>query len=118
MVVPLGFLTAAQLAAVRAAAGDGPVVVTPWRGLVIPYAAARLPDLAAAGLVTDDASPWTLITACVGAPYCSKGRMETLVAARELASGTASPLRRTHLSGCERRCGAPSSDHVELVAHA
>ena len=119
VVVPLGFLTPEQLAAVRAASGDGPVVVTPWRGLVIPYAAARVPDLAATGLVTDDASPWTLITACVGAPYCSKARMETLAAARELAGRPAStPLRRTHLSGCERRCGAPNSDHVELVAHA
>jgi precorrin-3B synthase len=117
VVVPLGFLTAAQLAAVRDAAGDGPVVVTPWRGLVIPYAAAGLPDLTAAGLVTDDASPWTLITACVGAPYCGKGRMETLAAARELAGRTdAGPLRRTHVSGCERRCGAPNTEHVELVA--
>ena len=103
----------------RAASGDGPVVVTPWRGLVLPYAAARLPDLTAAGLVADDASPWTLITACVGAPYCGKARMETLAAARELARRPGSiPLRRTHLSGCERRCGAPNSDHVELVAHA
>ena len=119
VVVPLGFLTAAQLAAVRAIAADGPVVVTPWRGLVIPYAAARLPKLAAVGLVIDDASPWTLITACVGAPYCGKGRMKTLVAARELAERTdAGALRRTHVSGCERRCGAPNSNHVDLVAHA
>ena len=119
VVVPLGFLTSEQLAAVSAAAGPGPIVVTPWRGLVIPYAAARLPELAAAGLVVDDASPWTLITACVGAPYCGKARMETLAAARDLAarSGT-DTLRRTHLSGCERRCGAPSTAHVDLVAHA
>ena len=94
-------------------------MVTPWRGLVIPYAAARVPDLDRGGLVTDDASPWTMITACVGAPYCGKARMETLAAARELAQRPAStPLRRTHLSGCERRCGAPNHDHVELVAHA
>ncbi len=119
VVVPLGFLTPEQLAAVHAAAGNGPVVVTPWRGLVIPYAAGRVPELAAAGLVVDDASPWTLITACVGAPYCAKARMETLAAARELAgrSGTTA-LRRTHLSGCERRCGAPTTAHVDLVAHA
>ncbi len=119
VVVPLGFLTPEQLAAVCAASGAGPIVVTPWRGLVIPYAAARLPDLTAAGLVADDTSPWTMITACVGAPYCGKARMETLVAARELARRpTSTPLRRTHLSGCERRCGAPNHDHVELVAHA
>ena len=118
VLVPLGFLTGAQLSAVHAAAGDGPVVVTPWRGLVVPFAAARVPELAAAGLVVDDASPWTLITACVGAPYCDKARMETLAAARDLARSPSAALRRTHLSGCERRCGAPNSDHVELVGHA
>jgi len=119
VVVPLGLLTAEQLAAVVSAAGSGPVVVTPWRGLVIPYAAARVPALAAARLVVDDASPWTLITACVGAPYCGKARMETLAAARDLAGrSSAAELRRTHLSGCERRCGAPTATHVDLVAHA
>jgi precorrin-3B synthase len=119
VVVPLGFLTPEQLSAVSAAAGSGPVVVTPWRGLVIPYAATRLPELAAVELVVDDASPWTLVTACVGAPYCGKARMDTLAAARDLAERSgSSPLRRTHLSGCERRCGAPSTAHVDLVAHA
>ena len=103
----------------RAVSGDGPVVITPWRGLVIPYAAARLPELITAGLVADDTSPWTMISACVGAPYCGQARMETLVAARELARRpTSTPLQRTHLSGCERRCGAPNHDHLDLVAHA
>jgi precorrin-3B synthase len=119
VVVPLGFLTPDQLAAVRSASGDGPVVVTPWRGLVIPYAAGAVSALAAVGLVVDDASPWTMISACVGAPYCGKARVETLPAAWELASRSGpEPLRRTHFSGCERRCGAPNHDHVELVAHA
>lgn len=119
VVVPLGFLTPAQLAAVRAAADDGPVVVTPWRGLVVPGAADHLGELAAAGLVVDDASPWTLISACVGAPYCGNARMETLPAARELAlQSSMGPRRRTHLSGCERRCGAPAYAHVDLLARA
>lgn len=120
VVLPLGFLTPAQLAAVRAAAAaDGPVVITPWRGLIVPGAAAHLGDLAAAGLVVDDASPWTMISACVGAPYCAKARMETLPAARELARRpTTGPRPRTHLSGCERRCGAPAYAHVDLVAPA
>jgi precorrin-3B synthase len=118
VVVPLGFLTPEQLSAVSGAASAGSVVVTPWRGVVIPYAAARLPELAAAGLVVDDASPWTLITACVGAPYCGKARMETLAAARDLAERSGTEIRRTHLSGCERRCGAPSTAYVDLVARA
>jgi precorrin-3B synthase len=113
--VPLGLLTAVQVAAVHRISGGGPVVITPWRGLVLPHAADRLADLAAAGLVVEDGSPWTRITACVGAPYCASGRTETLALADRLARAAVS-LPRTHLSGCERRCGAPSHDHLDLVA--
>jgi sulfite reductase beta subunit-like hemoprotein len=45
--------------------------------------------------------------------------METLAAARDLAERSdPATLRRTHLSGCERRCGAPTTAYVDLVAHA
>ena len=83
--MPLGLLTPAQLATVSEITGSGPVIITPWRGLIIPYAAARLGELAAAGLVTDDASPWTMISACVGAPFCTSAHGETLTVARDLA---------------------------------
>ena len=112
--VPLGLLTPVQLAAVCEVADGGPVIITPWRGVVIPYAAARLGDLPAAGLMGDDGSPWTMISACVGAPYCSSAHGETLSVARELAA-TPGPVPRTHVSGCERRCGAPNHAHRELV---
>jgi precorrin-3B synthase len=113
--VPLGLLTAEQVAAVQRISGGGPVVITPWRGLVLPHAADRLADLAAAGLVVENGSPWTMISACVGAPHCASGRIETLSLAGRLARAAAT-LPRTHLSGCERRCGAPNSDHLDLVA--
>jgi precorrin-3B synthase len=113
--VPLGLLTPGQVAAVQQISGGGPVVITPWRGLVVPHAADRLTELAAAGLVVEDGSPWTMISACVGAPYCASGRIETLALAARLAQSAVS-LPRTHLSGCERRCGAPNHDHLDLVA--
>jgi precorrin-3B synthase len=113
--VPLGLLTPGQVAAVQQISGGGPVVITPWRGLVLPHAADRLADLAAAGLAVEDDSPWTMISACVGAPYCAGGRIETLSLAARLARAAGS-LPRTHLSGCERRCGAPNHDHLDLVA--
>ena len=69
--VPLALLTPAQAATVEACAA-GPVVITPSRGLVLPGAAGRLPELVAAGLVDDAASPWSAISACVGAPSCQK----------------------------------------------
>ena len=103
------------MAAVQQISGGGPVVITPWRGLVLPHAADRLAELAAAGLVVEDGSPWTMISACVGAPYCASGRIETLSLAARLVQ-SAVGLPRTHLSGCERRCGAPNHDHLDLVA--
>jgi precorrin-3B synthase len=111
--VPLALLTPAQAAAVEACAG--PVVITPSRGLVLPGAAARLTELVAGGLVDDPASPWSAISACVGAPSCQQSLINTRAYAAALAR-SGSPLSRTHISGCERRCGAPAVDHLDLVA--
>jgi precorrin-3B synthase len=83
--------------------------------MVSPHAADRLPELVEAGLVADDASAWTMISACVGAPWCSQGRADTRSLAAQLAARPRA-LPRTHLSGCERRCGAPPGDHLDLVA--
>ncbi len=113
--VPLGLLAPEALEVVTRIVGAGPVVVTPWRGLVLPDAADRLDDLRAAGLVVDDDSAWTLVTACVGAPWCGNGRVDTQDWARTVVAGA--PTARTHISGCERRCGAPVRSHVDLVAH-
>lgn len=112
--VPLGFLTADQAGAVDRVSAGGPVVITPWRGLVIPGAAGALPTLARSGLVVDQDSPWSKISACVGAPGCARSMINT----REVAYGLAArPVDQpTHVSGCERRCGAPAGDHVDLVA--
>jgi precorrin-3B synthase len=111
--VPLGFLTSAQAAAISVAAGGGPVVITPWRSVVIPDTDGSLPLLAGVGLVLDPASPWSKITACVGSPGCAKSLIDTRAVAADLARHA--PRRPVHVSGCERRCGAPAIAHDELV---
>ncbi len=113
--VPLSFLTAAQAAAVHSVAVGGPVVLTPWRSLIIPGAADRLGALSAAGLITEPNNPWGMITACVGAPGCAKSSINTREVALELAGRPTRLARPVHVSGCERRCGAPAGDHEELV---
>ncbi len=113
--VPLGFLTLPQARAVHEAASGGPVVVTPWRGLIIPDAAAEEKTLRSSGLITDSASPWTKITACVGAPGCTKSLIDTRQLAVQIADRGPWPTRPLHISGCDRRCGAPVVDHDELV---
>ncbi|WP_197677122.1 precorrin-3B synthase [Friedmanniella luteola] len=113
--VPLGFLSPVQLAAVTAVAGTGAVVVTPWRSLVVGHGADRLAELTAVGLVADPTSPWTAVSACVGAPWCASGRVDTQALVRSVAAEDRR-WPRTHVSGCERRCGAPAGPHRDLVA--
>ena len=113
--VPLGLLAPAQVAAVHEVAGDGPLVVTPWRSLVLPEAGAERGTLEAVGLVTDPDNAWNLVSACVGSPWCANGRADTRTLAGQLVRA-GGPAVRTHLSGCERRCGAPTGPHTDLVA--
>ncbi|HET8915604.1 MAG TPA: precorrin-3B synthase [Propionibacteriaceae bacterium] len=114
--VPLALLSPTQAATVEASA-PGQVVITPSRGLVLPGAADHLPELLAAGMVDDPASPWSSISACVGAPACNSSLISTRAYAMVLAQ-SGSTVPRTHISGCERRCGAPTGDHRDLVAPA
>jgi precorrin-3B synthase len=111
--VPLGLLTPAQAATVEACAAAA-VVITPSRGFVLPGAARHLPALVTAGLIDDPTSPWSVISACVGAPSCQKSLINTRAYATALAQ-SGSRQRRTHVSGCERCCGAPAGDHIDLV---
>ena len=112
--VPLGLLSPDQVQVI-AKHCPGPLVLTPDRGLVLPGLADRLPELVAAGLVADGNSGWARVSACVGAPWCGNGRADTRALAAELVR-LGPTLPRTHLSGCERRCGAPAGRHVDLVA--
>ncbi len=114
MSVPLAFLSRDQAAVIDQVASGGPVVITPWRGLVIPGAAGSLDRLAAHGLIVGDDDAWSRISACVGAPGCAKSQISTADLARALAHHRLH--RPVHLTGCERRCGAPAGDHDELVA--
>jgi hypothetical protein len=80
--------------------------------------AARL--VAAAGLVTDPASDWRRVSACVGRPSCARALADVRALAAQVvpalgAAPDGSPTR-VHLAGCERRCGRPTSAHREVVA--
>jgi precorrin-3B synthase len=121
--VPLGRLDAAglRLLADTADLGTGEVVVTPWREVVVP---ALPPDdaeravrlVTSAGLVTDPASAWRRVSACVGRPSCARALADVRALAGEVAATLADAPHRVHLAGCERRCGRPTSAHREVVA--
>ncbi len=129
-VVPLGLLTADQVDAVVATAGPaGRLIVTPWRGLVVPdldpgldvnAVAARL---AAVGLSLDAGSGWPLVSACAGAPGCARAAAPTRPIAALIAEtrcGASSSTRGpaalpVHVVACERRCGSPAAEHIEVL---
>ncbi|WP_328450320.1 precorrin-3B synthase [Amycolatopsis sp. NBC_00438] len=101
-VVPrFGQLSAAQ---VRALAGFGPVLVTPWKSVVLPDAAPDVFERLGFGGEPLGTS------ACVGRPGCAKSRADVR------ADAVFRPGLRAHFSGCERRCGKPSQSHVDVVA--
>lgn len=115
--VPLGVLparTAEFLAAIEA-----PIVVTPWRSVVVcdlteDVADASLRVLAPLGLVFDEASPWLTISACTGSPGCEKSLADVRADAHTaLSDGT--PGVHRHFVGCPRACGSPLGAEV-LVA--
>jgi precorrin-3B synthase len=117
-VVPLGRLTAAQagLLAATAAAAQ----LTPWRSVALPDLpdAAAAETLTAAGLVLDASSPWLQVTACAGRPGCAKSHADVRAdAAAAVATGVL-PANgdRQHWAGCERRCGRPLGQVVDVVA--
>lgn len=112
VLVPLGILSPEMVAVLP----DRGVIVTPWRGLVLP--AGTDPEvLAAAGFALTADSPWSRVTACTGSPGCSLARSDTREVARRTVAGPA-PSRHVHIVGCERACGAPHFPHTLVVARS
>jgi precorrin-3B synthase len=114
--VPLGELparTAQYLAAI-----DAPLVVTPWRSVLVcdleeGVADVALRVLAPLGLVFDANSPWLEVSACTGSPGCAKSIADVRHDAAEAAQESVGFHR--HFVGCDRACGSPPSGEV-LVA--
>ncbi|MFD6528462.1 precorrin-3B synthase [Streptomyces sp. NPDC060184] len=120
--VPMGRLTGTRWRALVETAerlGSGELRCTPWRGVVVPGLAAEaapaaLDVLAGAGLVTGPGSPWAGVGACVGRPGCAKSLADVRAEA-EAALGPAGRLP-VYWSGCERRCGHPHGEWIDVVA--
>jgi precorrin-3B synthase len=114
--VPLGVLQARV--AEFLAAPETPLVITPWRSVLLcdldeGVADTALRVLAPLGLVFDENSPWLDISACTGSPGCAKSIADVRAdAARAAHEPTDTHL---HFVGCERACGSPPAGDV-LVA--
>jgi precorrin-3B synthase len=96
------------------------LIVTPWRGLILPDLPNVDPDLMKtltdSGLSLDSRSGWSQVSACTGAPGCTNAHARTQPVAAQLAelagAGAGLPV---HVVACERRCGSTTSEHVEVL---
>jgi precorrin-3B synthase len=116
--VPLGVL-AARVAEYLAAI-EAPLVITPWRSVLVCDLSEEVADVALRvlpplGLVFDENSPWLDVSACTGSPGCAHSIADVRADAAASLDKTY-PVHR-HFVGCERACGSPLTGEV-LVATA
>ncbi len=114
--VPLGVLPARV--ADYLAAIEAPLVITPWRSVLVcdldeSVADVALRVLAPLGLVFDENSPWLTVSACTGSPGCAHSAADVRADAAEAVDADVGVHR--HFVGCERACGSPPAGQV-LVA--
>ncbi|WP_433160585.1 precorrin-3B synthase [Kribbella sp. CA-247076] len=112
--VPLGSLTQEQAAVVGEVADE--VRITPWRSLVLRVRADPSDRLDGVGLVTTADSPWNGVTACAGRPGCAKALADVRADARQVTPRLPRHGRPVHWSGCDRRCGKPAGEFVDVLA--
>ncbi len=120
--VPLGVLPARV--AEYLAAIEAPLVITPWRSVLVcdldeGVADVALRVLAPLGVVFDERSPWLNVSACTGSPGCARSVADVRAdAAQSLQADSAlqtDSAEHRHFVGCDRACGSPPSGQV-LVA--
>ncbi len=98
-----GRLTSEQ---VRKIAKAGDAVVTPWRSILV---LGKLEPRT--GLIVDPHEPALGVSACIGRPGCAKSRADVRADAARIGR-----TPRVHVAGCERRCGKPAHEHVDVLA--
>ena len=107
--VPLGVLQARV--AEYLAAIDAPMVITPWRSVLVcdlddGVADAALRVLAPMGLVFDENSPWLDVSACTGSPGCEHSAADV----RADATAGRRPSRR-RVTGTSSAANGPAAAH-------
>lgn len=114
--VPLGVLSAGVAEYLTAI--EAPLVITPWRSVLVcdldeAVADVALRVLAPMGLVFDENSPWLNVSACTGSPGCARSAADVRADAAQSLATDADGHR--HFVGCERACGSPLTGEVLLA---
>lgn len=93
--------------------------MTRGRGVVVVgVGEEELARLGGFGLVVEGESGWNGVTSCAGRPGCGKALGDVRGDARRVVPGWVAGGRAVHWSGCERRCGKPGGEFVDVLALA
>lgn len=115
--LPLGRITHDTVTVLRLMTDR--VILTSHRSVVVPGAADRVAELAAAGLTVDPSSGWAKVTACTGAPGCVRAAVSTEAVARRLVAdldaGRIELSEPVHLVACGRNCGVADGTKALLI---
>ncbi len=114
--VPLGSLGQEQAAVVADVADE--IRITPWRSIVLRVGSDPTARLDEVGLITKADSPWNGVTACAGQPGCAKALADVRADARRVTPRLPQHEHPMHWSGCDRRCGKPAGEFVDVLATA
>lgn len=99
--------------------GDGTILVTPFRSLILSGAGGgAIAALAGSGLVVSGADPRNRVRACAGAPDCASGLGPARAAAAALMAREMPADGLLHVSGCGKGCAHPSVAALVLTARA
>lgn len=94
-----------------------PMLMTPWRMILIEGLTDMDPLRAIPGLILTSGSPLLRVRACPGAPFCPQALGPTRPLARALAPHVPEG-RLLHVSGCAKGCAHPIAADATLVASA
>lgn len=112
-----------RLGTLASDAGVREIRLSPWRGFAFcglrPDAAGVLQAaLRSEGLVVEPDDPRLSVSACTGAPACTRGEAPALAGAAALADALSPLLAHglsLHVSGCAKSCAHPGSADLTLV---
>jgi precorrin-3B synthase len=111
--LPFGRIAASALARyVETEQAIQAIRITPWHIAICEADAALLIEPEPVDFITDPASPALHADACVGAPACPQGTVETRSLALRLAPHIAG---RLHVSGCAKGCARAAPADVTLT---
>lgn len=124
--LPFGRTDAAglrRLSKLAGNAGTHEIRVSPWRGLAFcglsaDAAAPLRQTLRNEGLIVESDDPRLAVSACTGAPACTRGEAPALADAAVLADSMAPLLAdglSLHVSGCAKSCAHPGRADLTLV---